>query len=154
MIEVVDAKLEHLAHLSNNLRQTDIDEIEASSGLSPLEALMVSYHYSNLCWVAIDDQGDPLCIWGVAPHGHPGVGVVWMIGTDDMVQNQNYILRRCPKYIKKIHQLYPTIFNFVDERNYLSQSWLHWMGFSVTNVDLEYGVEKRTFLKFVRQEYV
>ncbi len=28
-------------------------------------------------------------------------------------------------------QIYPELLNYVDERNYIAKSWLHWLGFKL-----------------------
>lgn len=153
-MKTVDARLVHLTYLADNLRQSDLDELKASSGRSARDALMMAYAVSDVCWVGLNKDDVPIAIWGIAPHGVPEVGVMWNVATDAINDNEQGFLRQSPVAIHKMHSLYPTMFNWVDERNYKSQVWLRWMGFTLTDVNLEYGVEKRPFFKYVRQEYV
>lgn len=154
MAEIVDAALDHLPHLVEHLRADDVAEIRASSGVEPEAGLRSSLLVSTVAWTLLSDQGDPVCIFGCAPGGPPGVGSVWMLGTSEMDTLKTTVARKTLPYLRRMHEPYPVLWNWIDGRNLRSLQWLRWAGFRVIDADPQYGVEKRLFLQFSRLEYV
>ena len=60
-----------------------------------------------------------------------GLGVPWLVGTDLLEQHQKTFLRRCKPILKQMLGQYPTLMNYVDERNHIAKAWLHWLGFQI-----------------------
>jgi hypothetical protein len=57
-----------------------------------------------------------------------------------------------PRWLHRLHKLYPLLGNHVDIRNTKHTKWLKRMGFSFLRVLPEYGVERRPFIEFARLE--
>ena len=55
---------DHVIDLAERLRESDRHELLASSGLEPLENMMLSLKLSTECWSEFAD-GKLMCIWGV-----------------------------------------------------------------------------------------
>ena len=97
----------------------------------------------------IIDGSTPAGIFGVAPI-EPGVGAIWLLGTDALVRGKWRFLRQSKKWMNHVSDGYDLLFNYVDERNYLHIRWIAWLGFSFIYRHEKYGVEQRPFLEFVR----
>lgn len=126
------------AELSANLRQCDLDEIEAMNATSPKTALQDSLRLSSHAYVVVDGSGEPIAMFGAAPHPLPGVGIVWMLGTDAIQTEAFGIARRTRRYFHELNSAYSLLFNFVDARNKVSLRWLRWGGFAPIG-DREFG---------------
>lgn len=140
-----------LVTLSEDLRQSDLDEITATSALPPAEALVASCLVSTLGWV-MRRNGVPICAFGCAPTGVPGAGHVWMLGSPKMDQSAVTILRLTRPYLDQMHRIFPFLWNYIDARNDRSMRWLEWAGFRLLEAHPEHGREKRLFFTFARYQ--
>lgn len=148
MSEIVLATLAHAEDLAPRLRQADIDEIKASAGETPLEALVQSIASSPRSWAWLID-GRVAAIFGVAGHPfRPGVGTPWLLGAPEIEQHKVFFLRRCLFYIRQMLAAYPVLENYVDCRHTASVQWLSWCGFALCEVDPFYGVQRLPFIRF------
>lgn len=136
--------------LHPNLREADVAEIAAMTGLSPEEALRTSVHYSSHGWVILDSQAKPISIFGAAPSGVPGAGLMWMVGTEGIRRNASAIARNTRPYLEEMNRAYPILWNHVDARNAVSIRWLQWAGCRVIGEDPFFGPERRLFYVFAR----
>ena len=118
-------------HISRNLRDQDLAEIEAMGAVAPDEALRVSIQVSTHGYCIMDRQGNPCAMFGAAPHPLPGVGVVWMLGTDAVRSEAYSIARKTRHYFDTLNEPYNILWNFIDARNSVSKRWLQWGGFSL-----------------------
>ena len=146
MVEVRRATVADALDFSDKLRQSDIDEVWASSGMGPEEALLQSLAMSDLAWVGY--EGDtPLGIGGASTLG-PRVGVAWFLATDHIYEHRMATLRWTQAIVDALHQEYMTLFNYVDVRHVESMKWLEWLGFEPTEFIEEHGYEGRPFIKY------
>lgn len=143
-----------LEAIADDMRQTDIDEVAASSGLSPLDALLGSVTASSSGYVVTDRDDKPVMIFGAAPHGAPGVGVVWMLATNGLQREAFHIAKQTRRYLAALHEQFTVLFNWIDDRNKPSMKWLEWGGFQVVDIDFNHGAEGRLFYQFVRHKDV
>lgn len=135
-------------YLARHLRQPDHDEVKAVLGVVTPEALLFSMQHTERPYTIID--GDtPAGIFGVAPV-EPGVGAIWLLGTDALVHGKWRFLRESKKWMAQVSEGYHLLFNYVDERNDLHIRWIAWLGFTFINRHQHYGAEQRPFLEFVR----
>ena len=141
----IESDCEYLAH---NLRRADHNEVKAALGVVSPEALLFSMRNTENPFTIIDGS-TPAGIFGVAPI-EPGVGAIWLLGTDALVRGKWRFLRQSKKWMNHVSDGYDLLFNFVDERNYLHIRWIAWLGFSFIYRHEKYGVEQRPFLEFVR----
>jgi len=149
MGSVVRPTRKHIEHVACHMRQSDRDEVMASVGMYPLPALMMSVTDSNRTYAMLTDDGTPFVLFGVAPlAGHPGVGVPWLLATDDVVNNRIFCLKTSLRYVKEFLEDYEILLNFVDVRNRLSIEWIKWCGFQIADYRHEFGVGKLPFLQF------
>ncbi len=136
--------------LAPRLRQADRQEIEAASGLNPVDALRESAESSVPSCTIIGNDHHIAGMFGCVPDGR-----VWLLGSDALIQNplKRQFLKECRKYVDALP--YPLLHNVIDVRNIVHMRWLNWMGFTFVGEPIHYGPQNLLFLKFVRiQPYV
>lgn len=139
-----------LLYISENLRQADRDEMQAVGVGDPADALVASVEASTLSFLIVDRSGLPIAVFGVAPHGAPGLGIVWLMGTGGVLSEGLSVARQTRRYVEEMQELYPVLWNFVDDRNEVSIRWLQWAGFKIVDAHPAYGPERRLFYEFTR----
>jgi hypothetical protein len=138
-----DAKL-----LAPHLRHSDLDELRAVTAEDPEAVIRESIEISSMCWTGWD-AGQVVAIWGVAPILPGAVGGAWMLGTDDLLHMKRRVWELSVKHVGMMHQHYPVLLNWVDERNVMSRRWLVGLGFEALRRDAFHGIEQRPFLLYV-----
>jgi hypothetical protein len=145
--------------ISGRLREEDRQEVLTASGKAPEEVLPVSFDLSRECYTirlcGKDGrvESDPTVIFGIAddPH-HAGMGVVWLLATDNIRRGALSILREGVLWLDHFNRLYPNgIHNIVDIRNDLHVRWLTLAGFKFVN---EISHNGHTFIYFQRHTNV
>ena len=128
-------------YLAKHLREADQNEVQAVCGECNLEALVFSWAQTPDP-LAIVEGETPAGIFGVVPV-EPGVGAVWLVGTDAITHGRWSFLRESRQWLD-------LLFNYVDERNTVHLRWIEWLGFTFVARHTKYGYEQRPFLEFVR----
>lgn len=142
-----------LDQIADNLRQGDLDEVRATSELPPRDALHLSYELSSHAYVIFSSQREPIAAFGAGAFALPGVGVVWMLGTDGIRKEAFGIARRTRKYFDELNAAYFMLWNFIDARNETSLRWLKWGGFELLEEHPSHGPERRLFYTFARMNH-
>ena len=143
------ASLEDVLDVTSRLRKADKDEGWATVGVDP--ALFISMGYDpTRTWVIYNAQGENVALAGTCLTGEPGVGQVWMVATDLLLNHTKEFLRHTPEFIEMLHDEFPLLFNWVDARNKVHINWLRWCGFTFINKHEKWGPEGRPFYTFVR----
>jgi hypothetical protein len=133
-----------------HMRDADQAEVMASSGLSPLEALELSVRNTPEPWT-IFAEDVPIAIFGVVPVSVVmRVGLVWLLGTDDIMRYYRPFLRFSRPVIDELMKGYRELFNDVDERNTVSARWLDWCGFERAQT-VERGPDRLPFIRFEKR---
>lgn len=94
-------------------------------------------------------DGVPFCIFGVAPGGEEGVGSVWMLGTDAVIDAAHYLRMFTLSWVEWMNTLYPVLANSCHEDNALSIAWLEYAGF-VFGDPYPHPTSGQTFVPFWR----
>ena len=136
------------------LRQSDVSELLAASGLSAVEAIRHSIKASDggFCMIAVSGDNKPILIWGVTPSEHPNIGVPWMVATNE-IYRPDYLRafkKLCVEWVEKMHETFSILVNYVDHRNVTSILWLQALGFTFTKLIPNYGHAKLPFWEFMR----
>lgn len=139
--------------IAASMRQQDIDEVTASSALPPHDALIESLALSTHAYCVISDKLGPVAMFGAAPHPLPGVGIVWMLGTDGIRQEGYSIAKATRRYFDELNAAYWMLWNFIDGRNAVSMRWLRWGGFNLLAEHPTHGPEGRPFHTFARTAF-
>lgn len=144
---IVPASLDHIPGILANVRQADIDELDASHGTTPGEAMRMGIEISLVAWTGFVD-GEPICMFGVSPiSAISGVGCPWMIGTNLIDKHWLGFLRRCKPVVDAMFSLCPRLINYVDVRNKKAMLWLKWLGFTF-DPPQPFGVKQMPFMRF------
>lgn len=143
--------MEDVERLAVTLRDEDVEEIRASSGSTPLEALTVGYENSSYCMTIVGDDETPVGIFGVAPStSYPDVGYVWMLATPLLAAGSMTFLRNSRDYVRKMNSQFQLLVNAVDSRNTVHIKWLMWCGFKFIKRHDDLSREGVPFYEFVR----
>ena len=128
---IVPARVEHIPHVAENMREADRVEIRAMTRQTPYEALEQGLRDSSHVWAGTADDV-PFCLFGVAPLTLlSGTGVPWMLGTDSVKMHARAFLRHNRPVVETMRKPYRRLENWVDARNVLSIRWLRWLGFTI-----------------------
>jgi len=149
MLRYRTAETSDIDYLVPRLRDADLQEIQAASGMPPGEALAYGFVASDEVYVGVDGEDRPLCIGGIGSADHLSA-IVWMLASKELEKHSLPFLRLSKPFIQDLNNRYPILTNHVDERNTLHIRWLRWLGFTFINRHPHWGTEKRPFLEFVR----
>jgi hypothetical protein len=147
MIQIVKAEPRH-ASIVGYLRAADVDEIWASTGLSPAFSVAYSISHSPYARAVLVDR-NPEVVFGVGeavtPHGK--IGVPWLVATDEIERHPVRFYRTSKTLMAGIREKYSCLVNWVDARNTLSIRWLKWLGFTIGEPE-PWGVSGMPFHRF------
>ncbi len=150
-LKVRAANLEDAEQLVPLLRRGDVEEIKAAVGVEPLAVLKQGIIISDPCYTIIGIEDSPLAVFGVIRDSYKAsVGRIWLLGSDRLMQHAYPFLRQSGEWIAKLHESYPTLWNYIDARNAVHIRWLKWCGFTFLRRIEDYGVEQRPFYEFER----
>lgn len=133
--------------LAPRLRPEDLREIRAVTTGCPGKAIEQGILQSPYTY-SITIQNEVVAIFGVN-HYSPTVGVIWLLGSNDLLKEKIAFLRQSPNWIKSFHDLYPILFNVVCLWNKLHVDWLKWLGFRFIREYKEYGLNKEPYIEFL-----
>jgi len=153
-IEIVNATLDHAYDLAPKLRTSDADEVMASGGHTPLEALELSVTLSDpaTCWTALLD-GEPEIMWGAAPYTDAPTGnhgIVWLLSSNEMYKIPGRFMKESAEYVSIMLKHFDSLHNFVSVNNIRSQQWLEGLGFLACDRDETHGVAKTPFILYAK----
>jgi hypothetical protein len=142
MYFIREALTEDASAIAPHLRDADKNEITASSGPNHTTAILYSILSSNAWTVCLPD-GTPICIYGVGDDTRQGMGIPWMIGTNEMVKHRKALIRDARNWIRRQFEFhkYAILYNYVDGRNTAHIKWLHHMGFTVSDIPEYIGAD-------------
>lgn len=142
-------KPEDIKPLAENLRKADIEELAASTGLTPEVALRLSVSVSEEANTIVLEDGTVVGIFGLS-HMSDTVGCPWLVGTDLLPTIRTAFLRGSKAWIEEKNEEYPVLTNYVHAKNETAIQWLRFLGFNFINLIEEHGVGKEPFYEFVR----
>ena len=140
--------LEDLKYLAPRLRYEDKREILASVGMTPIDALTLSYYASDLVFTIVNPKDEPVAIFGVGGTKN-GVGGICLLATDNLKDIKFPFLKENKKVINFLNTKYKILWNFVDCRNSLHIKWLKWCGFKFINKQKR-GVSNKPFYEVIK----
>lgn len=120
-----------IREVAEHARASDIEELDAAAGESPLACMLRGASMSGEVWAGMVDDA-PICIFGVArPLILSAMGAPWMVGTTLLEAHARPFLRHSREVIADILGRYDYLANFVDCRNAKAITWLRWLGFKM-----------------------
>ena len=145
-VDIVDASIDHIPYLAENMREADRRE---------LEAMLVVPEYALVCGInesawakTVIVEGRPALMFGVSDTSIlSGIGIPWLLGTDDMERMKVTFIRQCRWFVLEMLRSYPVLVNYVDARNATSIRWLTWLGFTLDPAE-PHGFNGELFHRF------
>lgn len=136
---------EDVQYLIDNIREEDVIECRALNGGTIEDSLLNTKNLldNSMVWAV---NGNVVCMFGVNPCGD-GVGVVWLLGTDEFDNYSKMFVLRCKRVFKQVIKGYDYLFNYVYEKNIKSVNWIEWLGFTVHRAE-PVGIKGANFHKF------
>ncbi len=135
---VIPAEVCHVRELLEiGLREADVREVWASSKATPEEALNRSFEGATVSWSILLD-GECIGMFGVgAMNLLSPVGMPWMLASDMLNDRRAWrrFLRESRFHIARMHEMYPVLVNWIDDRNKASLRWAKWVGFKVFDAE-------------------
>ena len=139
--------------LAPKVRIADREEIRASNGSSPLEALVIPFTYKegrSYTIIGTAKEG-VIGMFGVAPTKDPEYGVAWLLSSETLFKHTKQFIKECPYWVSQMSEGYTYIYNWVDRRNWKSLKWLQYLGFEAKEEMKQYGVGKLPFLLMIKE---
>jgi len=147
---VIPFETEHAQMLVENLRASDLQEIQAMTD-APVEEVMLHSCSGGDYIRTIMFPGNTIGgIFGVGEVIQGLLGAVWLLGTPALDEKPMRLLRHSRHYVDIMNNLYPILFNYVDARNLISIRWLMWCGFTMIKYHERMGVQHLPFYEFAR----
>lgn len=141
------ARFEDAASLAPRLREADRLELTLSAGPDHLKTLEESLSSTGENIAAtIDDVVVGLggCVF------HEGIGVPWMVSSDELVKRPVTLVRIGLFSIERYAPQCTVLTNFVHAENHVHRKWLERIGFTLGDTTPDYGVGKAPFIQFYR----
>ena len=139
--------------LAPKMRIADREEIRASNGSSPLEALVIPFTYKegrSYTIIGTAKEG-VIGMFGVAPTKDPEYGIAWLLSSENLFKHTKQFIKECPYWVSQMSEGYTYIYNWVDRRNWKSLKWLQFLGFEAKEEIKQYGVGKLPFLLMIKE---
>lgn len=138
--------------LAGRLRKADVEEVYASCGVGPFQALHESLYLSDkdMSW-CLHLGVEPVALFGAAPL-FEDVGSVWLLGSPRIREHPLDFVKKTHEYVAKMHTRYRVLTNFVDARNMTSRRWLESCGFQAVQTIEEYGHAGLPFIQYAHIE--
>ena len=147
------AVLADALELAPKMRIADREEIRASDGKSPLEALVIPFTYDrsrNYTIIGTASEG-VIGMFGVSPTKDPEYGIAWLLSSEDLFKHTKQFIKECPYWVTKMSKGYTYIYNWVGRRNWESLKWLQFLGHEPKEKIKQFEVGKLPFLLMIKE---
>lgn len=145
--EILPATEAHARELARTMRPADVAEVDASTGVSPLEALLASLVVSRDPMTGLAD-GRVVCMFGVStPVVLSTHGYIWLLSSVEVDAHSRAFLRMSHAYVQRARLYYDQLENWVDARHVVAIRWLRWLGFTLYPAE-PFGVRGLPFHRF------
>lgn len=148
MLRLQRAWLGHVGLILPTLRPEDYQEIASASGKHP-GAILAQGVGMGKSWAALDEEDNPVLLFGVAPGG-VGIGIPWLVASTGIVRHGRQIARLTRPLVDAMNEGYPVLRNFADCRNTLHLRWLRWAGFTFLQTSTDFAADGSPFVEFIR----
>lgn len=124
-------------YILEHLRVDDLEEVKAVHGDKWKENVFNDIMKTDFdVLMGVTRDGDiPVCMGGAwhLDKDAPGVGVVWMLCTAEIVNHKICLLKELKKEFKKYDKDFWFLYNFIYFKNDFAKNWLSWIGFKFDN---------------------
>lgn len=126
------------------LRDADVLEAEAATGLSAAKALCYSYAMSDKV-LTVEFEGKPCLMMGCNPSEFDKhVGWIWALGTDEIGKFGRLFLKESMYWLEYISEGYTLVKNYTHVDNLVHHKWLKHLGFTLSG-PFHYGPKSELF---------
>ena len=142
---------EDILYLAPRLRQADVTELKAMTGMKADEGLMASFNsslpdFTKTIFIADKQVG----IFGLSPSAVIGIAYVWMVGTPDLSLLKKDLIIQTKKELQHMTNAFPILTNVVYSKNTVHIKWLHHLGFKFLRRYENFGYNKDScFFHFI-----
>ena len=143
VIKVARAKLGQVVPVLDDIRPADLREWYAASGRYFFECLPDAFQ-SDICRVALDPSGKPLCFWGGSS------GQLWLFATNAAERQALSLHKVLVPNLRELEVAWPVLTALADARNVVHHRWLRWLGFEALS-ELPFGPFGLPFIMFVKE---
>jgi hypothetical protein len=150
MEEVIFRPSEHsdLLPIADHMRKCDRDEVYASHGHTPLQALEEGLKGLECYTILLGTC--PVAMFGLTETPYPELAGVWFLGTNRVYERKRAFFTLAVDYLNQFNEQFPSLFNIVDIRNYAAIGWATQVGFVIHDVNYYDTYEKRPFALIMR----
>lgn len=141
------ATKEDVRHVMYNLRKEDFQEGFALRGFD-FRPWMVENFSRGTTYVMLTRDNQPGGLCGIDPMDD-GTGLIWMVGTDRLVEHQIEFLKHSKTWINEASRPYRAVGNLVHAKNEVHLKWLRWCGFTFLR-KIKAGPFNEEFYEFIR----
>lgn len=146
------ARKEDVVALAPRLREDDLAEIKAATGMEGEAALAASLDNSKQAWSALAGNR-VIAMFGVGRiENRPDAGLAWMLSAGEALTHPRAFLRDGPVWLRELMNGHKVIGNFISTENELYIRWLKRLGFCLVRRHAKFGVAKKPFWEFVCAE--
>ena len=105
------AVLADALQLAPKMRKADREEIRASNGSSPLEALVIPFTYkkSRSYTIIGTVKEGVIGMFGVAPTKDPEYGIAWLLSSENLFKHTKQFIKECPYWVSQMSEGYTYI---------------------------------------------
>lgn len=139
-----------LKEVAYRLRQEDVEEVRAATGLDPRLVLTPGATYGREVLAAgltYNDRAEIL--YGIDPWPcSDNVGIIWMLSTPVIYDHPVEFVVMTQRELSRFHERYELLTNFIDARNEKHIKWLSWMGFKKLRTIESFGAQSLPFIEF------
>ena len=140
-----------ILELAKNLREADVEEVRAITGLDPLEALSIGLMQSDSCVVGVSTSGNTVGVFGVVSVIPNKVGNVWFLSTHEVEREARGVLTEGRVWLDEQNALYPVLTNVVSESNDVHRRLIKHLGFEFLEPINNYGAGGIRVIPFERR---
>lgn len=149
-VKILRATKAHAHMMQYQARDADRAEFLAATGKQPFDSIMDGIEKGDFAAAGFVND-ELVCIFGIAPAAIIGnVGAPWLISSRNIEKHGRVFLRECRRYMDELAASYGLLINYVDARHTDAIRWLRWLGFTVAETPVPYGVMGLPFHKFTR----
>ena len=144
---IVEADINHIHHLQNNLRDSDVREC-LIHGATPFRALMSGIREDKAETYTVLIDGEPAMMFGVNPILEHTIGKIWLLGSYEIENHSWKFLKWSRKIVDYFQKKYYQLENVVPADHAKTLEWLSFLGFQILNEPIM--VNGYQVLRFVR----
>jgi hypothetical protein len=129
-VEFVEAQLEHVIALVDNLRDRELDLCRTMYGRDFEKMIVAELQASVLTYAGVVD-GECGALWGVKAQFFNNYGTLWMIGTRLIDEHPIAFLRHSRRALLDLRGTFSRLYGCVLTDYAQSRRWLEWLGFEI-----------------------